>query len=82
MKDKACCQCEAHSDVVNRYGYYFCVECESKLALHSVKTILKNSKSRNLPEPFTYEDEVADRLQTMEKDFIKRKSNCSTYWND
>ena len=73
MKPRVCCQCESRGGTVNLYDYHFCAECESSLKLHSKETILKNSKSCNLPEPFTYGDEVAERLQTMEKDFIKKK---------
>jgi hypothetical protein len=73
MQNEVCCQCEDRCTTVERYGFLFCGECESKLGLHSDKTILKNAKSCGLPEPFTYEDEVTDRLQTMEKDFIKKK---------
>jgi hypothetical protein len=71
MKEQVCCQCEARSKVTNLYGYSFCVLCESKLGLHTDKTILRNAESHDQSKPISYEDEVPHRLQTMEKDFVK-----------
>ena len=57
----------------NLYGYYFCDRCQSKLGLHSDKTILKNADSYDQSKPISYEDEVIRRLQFMEKDFVKKR---------
>ena len=73
MKQKSCCQCEAHDQIANLYGYYFCDRCQSKLGLHSDKTILKNAALYDQSKPISYEDEVVNRLQFMEQDFVKRK---------
>jgi len=73
MNSTTCCQCDARGDMVELFGYYFCGPCESKLGLHSDKTILKNVASCKLPEPLTYEDEVTGRLDAMESNFIKGK---------
>ena len=73
MKQKVCCQCEARGQMANLYGYYFCVRCQSKLALHSDTTILKNAKSYDQSKPIPYEDEVVHRLQVMEMEFVKNR---------
>ena len=73
MKQKSCCQCEAHDQITNLYGHDFCDRCKSKLGLHSDKTILKNAESYDQSKPISYEDEVVRRLQIMEKDVVKQK---------
>jgi len=73
MKQKVCCQCEAHGQMSNLYGYSFCDRCQSKLGLHSDKTILRNADSYDQSNPISYEEEVVHRLQIMEKDFVKKR---------
>ena len=73
MNPQACCQCEATGQLASLYGYRFCARCQSKLGLHADKTILKNAKSYDRSKPISYEDEVINRLQAMEKDFVKKK---------
>ncbi len=73
MNERICCQCESHAKLVNRYGYLFCSRCESSLALHSDKTILKNAQSYQESKPTSYEDEVVRRLEKMDRDFARTK---------
>ena len=70
---KSCSQCGAQSKLSNLYGFVFCVRCESKLGLHSDKTILKNADGYATSKPVSYEEEVVERLQKMDRDFIKAK---------
>ena len=73
MKQKVCCQCEAGDRLVSLYGYTFCERCEAKLGLHSDKTILKNADAFDRSKPISYEAEVVNRLQAMEKNFAKTR---------
>lgn len=73
MNENVCSQCEAADKLENLYGFYFCPRCESKLGLHSDKTILKNAEKFAAANPTSYEDEVVRRLQKMDRDFAKTK---------
>lgn len=73
MNKKVCSQCEASGKLENLYGFYFCARCESKLGLHTDKTILKNAEKFGAANPISYEDEVVRRLQKMERDVAKAK---------
>ena len=70
---RSCSQCESTQRVVNLYGYFFCARCQTKLGLHTDKTILKNAGKYAQSKPHSYEVEVMQRLQCMEQDFIKKK---------
>ena len=73
MVEQVCCQCERRGPVKNFYGYNFCVRCEAKFGLHTDKTIRKNAESYARSESIAYEDEVVQRLQAMEKNFVQTK---------
>jgi|GEM_PF-1258016 len=70
---KSCSQCGSESKLTNLYGFVFCARCESKLGLHSDKTILKNADAYTTSKEISYEEEVVERLQKMEKSFVKAK---------
>ena len=71
--DNRCCQCGDARKLKNLYGYKFCSACESKLGLHQDKTILKNAERFAATKDHSYEQEVVQRLQTMERDFATTK---------
>ena len=72
MPESACCQCDRTSKTSHIYGYVFCDRCATKLSLHADKTILKNADKYS-GEHSSYEEEVANRIEAMEKNYIKAK---------
>ena len=73
MPEPVCCQCESPGPLHNLYGYAFCDGCQTRLGLHSDKTILKNARQWAQTKSGSYEDEVTDRLLRLEKDVAKTK---------
>lgn len=73
IQENRCCQCGDARKLKNLYGYNFCSACESKLGLHQDKTILKNAARFAATKEHSYEREVVERLQRMEKDFATTK---------
>lgn len=54
------------------HGYSICAKCKSKLGLFTDKTI---SKYKNENPKGAFKEEIERRLDFIEKDYKKRKSN-------
>lgn len=74
-----CFRCDEsdESQLVDLYGYKTCQECKSKLGLLQDKTIKRHytafEKARAVdPKVISYEEEIANRFVTLEKDYISK----------
>ena len=64
---KSCFQCKKNGQ--NIYGYIICDSCKSKLRFFTDKTIKKyNSKNPN-----KFSKEIQERLDYLDKDYIKKR---------
>jgi hypothetical protein len=72
-----CFNCGLNTDI-QKFGIAICTLCEAELRLFTDDTILRQNKEYKSSDKYaSYPDEIADRLQLLEKDFLKKKIKLS-----
>ncbi len=68
------CRLCGNGDSDDLYGYAICDECKSGLGLFTDQTIKKHVSMYGDPaKKHSYEEEIVERLDFIEKDYVKKK---------